>query len=60
MFHKMFDNEGWDLQVNLEKLLLMMKIQKVSLVLREVYKRAAYPPLLQLSMLLLQNGCKEQ
>ena len=36
MFHKMFDSVGFDLQVNLEKLRLMMKIQTASLVLKEV------------------------
>ena len=60
MFRRMSDSRDLGPQVNLEKFHLMMKIQKVSLVLKEVYKRAAYPPLLPLIELLLLNGYREQ
>ena len=59
MFHKMFDSVGFDLQVNLEKLCLMMKIQTASLVLKEVLKRGSYSPLLPQPMLPLLDSCME-
>ena len=60
MFHKMFDSVGFDLQMNLEKLRLMMKIQTASLVLKEVLKRVAYSPVLQQPMLTLRCDDREQ
>ncbi len=59
MYHKMFDSVGFDLQVNLEKRRLLMKIQTASLMLKEVLKRGSYSPLLPQPMLPLLDSSRE-